>query len=228
MMEPSLFLFLALSAQAHAVGGAPAPEAVTTETESAEFRQRRRIHSAVHAQYHFASLQPGERRDRIVDPIVDIDAVPTPDAMLQRLTCSASAVVVGRVMQATGVVSEGRDLVYTDYEILVHEVLATGGEATVKSRQILLVTRPGGTASWNGQTTSVRLNEYPELAVGERYLLFLERRLASGAYTTVGADGALRLSARRVEPLGPWIVKGPPPDDALARVLQHEPCAQDR
>jgi hypothetical protein len=199
-----------------------AAEALAMETTE---REQKRIHSRVHAEHRFAGgLSPGERRMRIVDPIVDMNALPEPADVVSHLLCGASAVLTGIVTESRGVVSEDRDLVYTDSLVEVDEVL--GGEARppIVPGQSLLLTRPGGTAIWDGRTTSVNLNHYPELAMGQRYLFFVGAPLESGAYTTVSADGVFRLTGDQVEPLGPWIAKGPPPPDLLARIREHEPC----
>jgi hypothetical protein len=194
-----------------------------------EAQERRRIHSRAHAEQRLPErLTPGSGRSRIVDPIVDPVTVPWPDEAIRKLRCRAAAVVTGTITGSAGVVSEDEDLVYTDYHVEVDEVLA-GRDRRIAAGQLIELTRPGGTTVWKGRTTFVRLNEYPELVVGERYVFFVGAPLESGAFTTVGADGVFRLAAGGAEPLGPWIVKGAPPEDLLGFIRRDERCRpQDR
>lgn len=121
---------------------------------------------------------------------------------LTRLRCAADAVVIGSVRGKSSNLTEGGTFVFTDYDVAVDDVLKSDARAPVESGDAITVTRPGGTVSIRGRVVRAIDREVERLEVGQKYLLYLRRVPATGAYGQVShpmfADAFL-LSDDRVE-----------------------------
>lgn len=123
---------------------------------------------------------------------------------LEQLVAEADLIVRGRVTQTKSHLSEDQYDIYTDYEILPYEILASTG--TEPGRQMpgpaaLVVTRYGGRMILHGVPIEVRDTNLPPFEAGAELVLFLKRKIPGTGYTVVREMGAFAVESGHVRPL---------------------------
>jgi hypothetical protein len=91
---------------------------------------------------------------------------------LTNLTCRADAVVVGTVQSKSSQINEEGTFIFTDYQLLVSEVVKSGSTA-INPPQNITVTRAGGAVILNGHHVKAIDRREELLAVGGQYVLYL-------------------------------------------------------
>jgi hypothetical protein len=114
---------------------------------------------------------------------------------LELLTCSADHELVGKVQSVDARLSEDETTVFADYDIEVEEAIKGDVKHPISSGSGIVVTRNGGTVSYNGRTITV-LDEggIDSLHKGERVLLFLRNVPSTGAYQQSMPEGVFFLA----------------------------------
>lgn len=107
---------------------------------------------------------------------------------LTKLTCKASAVVIGTVSNKSSQLLEEGTFTFTDYEIKVSEVLKDNAVAPITRTQLLTYTSPGGAVELKGKVISAVDFRSEPLHVGEQYLLYLTFIPETGSYKGFSND----------------------------------------
>lgn len=94
--------------------------------------------------------------------------------VLQEMSVSSSAIIVGTVENKTSQLTEDEDYVFTDYEISVVRVLKNNDADTIREHSKITFTRPGGTVILNGHLIWAVDDDYLPLKHGLTYLIFLQ------------------------------------------------------
>jgi hypothetical protein len=128
---------------------------------------------------------------------------------LGQLVSDSDTIVVGEIRSARALlVANDRDLV-TDSDVTVDRVLKrTAGPGLVKG-DTLVVRRDGGVTELEGNRVIAIEEDFPELRVGEKYLLFLKSAPTGVFYRIAhGPEGAFAISGNSVrqvsEAFGSW------------------------
>lgn len=100
--------------------------------------------------------------------------VPPRSEFFAKLACQSDAVVVGKVIDQTALLSPDESMIFTDVEISVVETLKDNLKSHIYPNQNITVTRPGGSLQLNGRKLSVVLSNFKDFSVGGQYLLFLK------------------------------------------------------
>ena len=100
--------------------------------------------------------------------------VPSRSEYFAKLACESDAVVVGKVVNQTALLSPDESMIFTDVEISVVETLKDNPKSHIYPNQSITVTRPGGSLELNGRKLSVVLSNFKDFSVGGQYLLFLK------------------------------------------------------
>lgn len=130
-------------------------------------------------------------------------------AFLENSVCDADAVVIGSVNSKDSQLTEAGEFIFTDYEIIVEEVLKDNPASHISSNGNIVVTRAGGEMLVNGRKVTA-ISEYLEpLSVGGRYLLFLRFIPTTGAYQAYNSRGSFQLQNNKITAL----TKEPLPDE---------------
>jgi hypothetical protein len=107
---------------------------------------------------------------------------PTQEEILNNLVQSSDSIICGTGLNKTSQLSEDNKFIYTDYQVLVSDVIKGNGRELVKGHTIV-VTQPGGKVLLNGIIIIATVNEFLPLSVdGAETLLFLNLVRESGAY----------------------------------------------
>lgn len=88
--------------------------------------------------------------------------------------------------------SASESTIYTDYILVIGNVLKDNPASPMASRRDIVVTRPGGELTLpDGHVTFEDL-DFPRLETGVRYVQFLKYIPQSGAYRPIGPNSTLR------------------------------------
>ncbi|MGH9878947.1 MAG: hypothetical protein ACRD5H_15060 [Nitrososphaerales archaeon] len=124
---------------------------------------------------------------------------PTFSERITTLTCDADAVVVGAVKNKTSQLTEDEDFIFTDYEIIVEEVVKNNASDPIALNTEITVSNPGGKIQLNNRIVDARDLSFPPLVIGERYLLLLKSTSISGGYKAVNKESRFHLTNGSVE-----------------------------
>lgn len=178
-----------------------------------------------------------EQGDLVIwGPISEPPGIPVPlHRVLALLTCDSDAVVVGEVKRKDSQLSEAETFIFTDYEVMVGEVLKNNPLSPITEGEEITVVRPGGAVSIKGRTARAHDPEVERLEVNRRYLLYLKHVPATGAYRPAdhpAFDDAFRFDGGKLvqisrKPLPVGRHKAADADSFLgeARVALNAPCA---
>lgn len=100
--------------------------------------------------------------------------LPQRSALFSKLACQSDAVVVGKIIDQTGLLSPDETFIFTDADLSVVETLKDNPGSHIFPNQTIVVTREGGSLQFNGRKLAVKLNHFKDFSVGGQYLLFLK------------------------------------------------------
>jgi hypothetical protein len=124
----------------------------------------------------------------------------TSQEFLSRLLCNSDAVVVGTIKDKISALTEEDNFIFTDYELLVEDILKNNVVDLIQPDIQITITRPGGTIRLHGQNVTALDEAFPLLQTGSRYLLFLQFIPATGAYkTATGTESYLIRNKRLIK-----------------------------
>lgn len=95
----------------------------------------------------------------------------TPEAQLEQAGCRAQAVVVGTVEDLTSFLTEDAQFILTEYTVRIEDTLLG---RTIKRGSTIAYVRSGGSLNLGGKLVTARHNVFPPLAIGQKYVLFLD------------------------------------------------------
>jgi hypothetical protein len=130
------------------------------------------------------------------------DAAPVPlGDFLRELTNNSDAVLIGVVKDHTSFLTTEGTFVFTDYSFTVEQILKNNPINLLHSLDSVCVTRPGGNVQLEGHNIRALDETLTPLAVGSRYLLFLNYVPATGAYKAFNSHGSFRIEGSRAAKL---------------------------
>jgi hypothetical protein len=109
----------------------------------------------------------------------------------------SDAVVIGVVGEKKSFLTEDENFVFSDYELNVEEILKNNSALPIKEKRVT-VTRPGGAVMLAGHTVRAIDESLEPLALGSRYLLFLNFIPSTGAYKAFNSKGSFLLKGDRI------------------------------
>lgn len=95
------------------------------------------------------------------------------DNRLKRITCAAEAIIVGTIKSSVSQITAGEDFLFTDYELVVEEVIKNNTPRVIDQESDVSITRPGGAVLINNKRITAIDESFLPLRKGKRYLLFL-------------------------------------------------------
>ena len=87
--------------------------------------------------------------------------------------CAADAIVLGTVKTSASQITEDQNFIFTDYVLLVQQVLKNNSRSPIQQEAEISVTRPGGAVLIGGKPVTAIDDSIPPLRRGKQYLLFL-------------------------------------------------------
>ncbi len=157
---------------------------------------KQREHSSIYKQY--------AGRRKITDPDAQkrefkivFKSEPQPVSM-QDLACEADSVIIGVIQSKSSQLTEDKNFIFTDYEVIVDEVLKDNLADPINPTTLITVTRPGGVIRLNGKVVHAQDNAFKPFNIDGRYLLFLRHLPTSRSYQAVNSAGSFRIENRKV------------------------------
>ena len=206
-------MFLALTCLSLSIlliaGSAESPQQdVATPIHRGVMSEKQREHSRLFKQYDTAQKIPDlarkEKNDvevyRLLPLGADLSGVEVPASeTIKRITCSADAVVIGKVRDKASQLTEGEGFVFTDYEFTVREVLKNNEAAPIIGE--ISVTRPGGSVVLNGKRVRAVDESFKPLIIGQEYMLFLRFLPQTGSYMSIESGESFELAGNEIKSL---------------------------
>jgi hypothetical protein len=193
-------------------GSAETPQKeAATPIELGVMTEKQKQHSRLYKRYNsdrkifdLLKAQDGEVFIYRLAPLrAELSGSPQPTIydLLKRLTCGSDAVIVGTVKDKTSQITEDRSFIFTDYTLIVEDVLKNNKLAPIHLNSEITVTRPGGTILLNGRKVRALDESIPPLTAGEKYLLLLHHVHATEAYATNGSGETFQLGDNKIRSL---------------------------
>lgn len=184
-----------------------------TRVEGSVLTQRQRVHSRL-----FNGFRQNEERisdliapykgKRIVYGISisyrmtqEFDNTETPEILIGKLTGESDAVVRGRVADSTSGITDDGNFVFTDYSVIVNEVLKNNEKAPLTSGTTITVTFPGGKVLIDDVIVKTSSNAFGPLPVSSHVVLFLSFLPETGDYKITRYNGAFELDGSIARPI---------------------------
>ena len=103
-----------------------------------------------------------------------VSTLPSRLAFFTMIACQSDAVIVGKVVSQTAVLSQDESFIFTDAEVFATEVIKDNPLSKLPLTRSVTVTRPGGVLLMpNGRKLQVALNHFRDFSNSGQYLLFL-------------------------------------------------------
>lgn len=174
-----------------------------TRIQAGIMTEKEKRHGKLHERHGTRSVRNTKKSINLVISVPFMEAESGPpasstDELLEQITCGADAAVVGKVTGKKSQLTEDGTAVFTDYEVQVDEVVDNNAPKVVQQGESITVTRPGGAVELDGNVIRMVDRSFTPFDVGDRYLLFLRRVAATGAYQAVGRENGFKLDGSRV------------------------------
>lgn len=126
---------------------------------------------------------------------------PTPrdfTSYLSRMVELADAIVVGTVSNQKAQLTEDESFIFTEYDVVVEEVLKAGAAGAIQSNSKIVVSRPGGKMKLNGKDVIAEDDAFKPLKGGARYLLFINYLPEKNFYAAFNSAGSFLLKDDKI------------------------------
>jgi hypothetical protein len=118
------------------------------------------------------------------------------------LVRDSDIVIRGTVTKKASQFTESEKFIFTDYEILITEVMK-GDRREVIAGKTITVTRPGGKVLLDGILVTASVSSFKPLPVnGREVVLLLQKISESGAYKATHYDGSIEIEGDRADERG--------------------------
>jgi hypothetical protein len=178
-----------------------------TVVQEGVMTERQKEHSKLYERYNTKDKIPAlvekEKDDLQVYRLAPLGAeVSEPlsvNEILAKITCKADVVVLGRVKDQASQLTENESFVFTDYVVVVEQVLKSGESSSVTDSSEITVTGPGGTIVLNGKRVSAVDESFLPLKTGGQYILFLRMIPATGAYMPIENGDSFEVQGNQIK-----------------------------
>jgi hypothetical protein len=126
----------------------------------------------------------------------------TAEESVASYVCQAEAIIIGRPISFTSLLSANESQVFTDYEVQPLEILKNDAVTPLSSDKPFVLTRPGGKVRLDIGTIRQDDNDYPPLSRVGRYLLFLAAIRQSQSYKSIDPFGTYSIHNGGLEIVG--------------------------
>jgi hypothetical protein len=127
-------------------------------------------------------------------PLLPLLEPETPEKYFEELAQASDAVIRGIVTSKASQLTEDDTFIFTDYEVMVIEVLKKNGFTPLDAGAIITVTRPGGKVLVDGVIIKVIEHSFAPLPVNNHdVVLFLKARPETGTFESAAPTGSFEL-----------------------------------
>lgn len=126
----------------------------------------------------------------------------TPENYFGELVRASDAVINGRVTKKLSQITEDDAFLFTDYDVVLTEVVKDNSAKPLTVGATIIVTRPGGKVVVNGIIVRAHDSGFEPLELNRPLLLFLRYIPESGAYRATRDTGTFEVDGSSIRPLG--------------------------
>ena len=119
-----------------------------------------------------------------------------------KAVCNADAVILGTLKTKSSQLTSQGNFIFTDYEVVVDEVIKNHSVTPIRVGTIITTTRDGGAVSINQRVLRATRADFDAPVIGNQYLLFVRFIPTTGSYLIYG-NGTFEIRDNRVSALGP-------------------------
>ena len=187
-----------------------------TPVQLGALSEKQRIHSKLYT--HYLKMRGGETisklvaqakgKSRIARTIAFVGLGPvlteseTPESYFGKLARASDAVIHGKVTNKVPQITEDDSFVFTDYDVVITEVLKNNRIATIDTGATIIVTRPGGKVLLDGIIVeAIDMCFEPLPTNNHDVVLFLKYIPETGAYKATQDTGIFELGDSTLRPL---------------------------
>jgi hypothetical protein len=223
--QPRLVFFLILSMMAATVvadhqKSQQAPSATTKEEatpiQEGVLTEKQKEHSKLYKQNYHSRRRLRDYPNGIeksYPPPWDGDlkgsAPKSTEELLKTSACAADAVVVGSVSSKSSQFTQDGYSIFTDYEMIVEEIIKDNASAHIQQNSNISITRHGGVVEFNRKIFRVSDQSFEPFEIGGKYLLFLKFVPATGAYQALNSESSFGLKQNKVKKLPKYLTPYP-------------------
>lgn len=117
-----------------------------------------------------------------------------PDNRIERITCAADAIIVGTIKSSASQITAGENFLFTDYELVVQEVIKNNTSSAIDQESDVSITRPGGAVLINNKRITAVDESFLPLRKGKRYLLFLRYLPETESFESIATGESYELN----------------------------------
>jgi hypothetical protein len=187
-----------------------------TSVELGALSERQRVHSKLFAHYKRLRgsdvigglVAEAKGKYKIIEtgvhlPLTElITESETPENFFSNLARASDAVIRGKVTKKTSQITEDGAFIFTDYDIVVKEIMKNNAAAPLSSDTTITVTRPGGKVVVHGIVVKAFDDSYKPLPMNEHdVILFLQLIPETGAFKVTRYTGGYELDGSVLRPL---------------------------
>lgn len=135
-------------------------------------------------------------------PLLPLLEPETPEDYFVELAQASDAVIRGIVTRKASQLTEDDTFIFTDYEVMVAEVLKDNEITPLNAGAIITVTRPGGKVLIDGVIIKVTEDSFAPLPLNNHdVVLFLKATPETGTYQSARPTGSFELDGSVLRPL---------------------------
>jgi hypothetical protein len=155
-----------------------------------------------HARLHQSRIPPHAQRTRLLDVQMSFDTIeeavrpqnpPPAKSVVTSIACRADAVFTGKIVGKLVLPTEDGTLLFTDYSVVVSEVLRARAQRPIGLSETVVVTRQGGTLTVDGVVVSYTSTSYQPLQVNRDYLFFVSHLRGTDTFDAKESRGVFAL-----------------------------------
>ena len=126
----------------------------------------------------------------------------TPEKYFGEIAVESDAVIRGRVTNKVSQASEDGAFVFTDYDVVVTQLMKKNATSPINVGATITVTHPGGKILVDGIILDVKDESFARLPVNKNeVVLFLKTIPETGAYRLTRHTGSFELDSKTIRPL---------------------------
>lgn len=187
-----------------------------TSVQLGALSEKQRVHSKFYTEYWdrrggktiSGLVEQAKGKSRMVKTIAfvgcgsDLIGPEIPEKYFGKLAHASDAVVHGRVTKKISQITEDDAFVFTDYDVVVTEVLKNNVTAPIDTGAMITVTRPGGRVVLDGVIVEAEDRAFEPLPINSNdVVLFLKYIPETGAYKATIDTGCFELDGSVLKPL---------------------------
>lgn len=168
-----------------------------TQIKEGVLSEKQKAHSKLYKKYTLGrgNLFEDVKKRGDIKIVVKDESNPS---SVENITCAADAIVIGVIQNKASQVTEEKNFIFTDYDVIVEDVLKASSGSSTNPFTTITISHPGGVVGINGDTVTAIQEAFKSFKVGKKYLLFLQHLPLTNSYQVVSSNGSFLIKGGKV------------------------------